>query len=245
MWVWASILVLSGVSFVPLYRRMLNEGTAGVAPRMLWCGFLQGVLLTSVNLAQHRPDAAAMFATIMLGFTGALVIFQKQRAQNHVSVMIGLAMFGLPFVSPTWCMPLSMLGLSFSLVRLLPQILHTLRTRTAAGLSPWFFFANMMATSLALSVELSQHSPSYANVANFSLVLFANSLQLGSLLYTRLASARVESAPLVVVSAAPRLIGAATAPALALSGRELAPLVGAAVAPTRTLEVAPHHSLAS
>lgn len=180
MLVWLTILGLSALSFVPLCSKLHTSKCAkGVSPSMLWLGFVQGALLTGYNGSIQRFETAAMFSTMLAGFGCALILLHQIRGRPPWLMMIPIAVMPLLWASPLFAKLGSVVGVGVGVFRVAPQIWRTLTTRTTAGLSPWFFVGNVLATSLAMSVEWLQPQPVMANVVNFSVVLGSNCVQLG------------------------------------------------------------------
>lgn len=188
MLVWLTVLGLSALSFVPLCSKLMTSQCAkGVSSSMLWLGFVQGVLLTGYNWSIQRFDAAAMFATLLAGFGCALILFYQILGRSPLLMVLPMTVMPLLWVSPIFAKLGSVVGVGVGIFRLAPQIWRTLMTRSTAGLSPWFFVGNVLATSLAMSAEWLQPQPVMANVVNFSVVLGSNCVQLGVLATTVLA----------------------------------------------------------
>jgi hypothetical protein len=132
----------------------------------------QGALLAAFNLAQGKPGCAAAFATLLVGFGAAWVI--------------GGGRLGAPLTAAAGALVVALLlpgaaasaGLALGALRVLPQIARTLATRDVANLSPCLFGANLLAAALIAGLELTAPDTRLVNVANFSLVVTANAIQL-------------------------------------------------------------------
>jgi uncharacterized protein with PQ loop repeat len=182
---------INGLGFLKFIRKIhRNKSSDGINIIFQWLTGTTALLLTCANMFVARIGITTAFFTTWILSLFTITTVLKYRSPREISLnkrhyychallfLCAIAVFtvqrttndvGLHDLMTLAVIPLGMLACGTSVLRNVPQILTTIRTRETANLSSSYFLINTIATSTVLAVEISHPEASIFNILNCSL----------------------------------------------------------------------------